>query len=123
MEEYSMYKTRVNHLADVIEKEANPTNFTMVTWGNLERMQPESMPYQVECGTPGCIGAWVASLWGKVDDNEREPKDFSDLVALKLDIPYHEAYKLCIKFPHAATAQRAVATLRNLSNTGKVVWQ
>jgi hypothetical protein len=82
-------------------------------------------PY--ECGTPACIGGWLAR--NNSEEFLASPLSTTDFGAKKLGLTYDQAYTLFVGgsyFPKFsifnANNQQAAKILRHLAATGEVDW-
>lgn len=108
-----MNKENVLELASFIEGQPMPFDMSAI--------------YIPDCNTAGCIGGFAAVLWKDTALRActRTPGTF-DLgkIADKLDLTLDKAVELC--YPPKLTQinrARAVAALRNLAETGEVVFR
>ena len=113
-----MNKERILKLADVVErqKHAKVSDSHGFNMGEFRH----------ECGTPSCIAGWACAL-KKRDKTGMKEIDIDVFSQAKkyLGLSAYEADELFIPssgYWSLITPSQAAATLRNLAETGEVVW-
>lgn len=120
-----MHKERILDLADFLENEVSDKRFNMRYW---------------VCGTAACIGGWCEARQQDLnpgDNLERHLKCGEEgTLPAEVYLGLNDEQEQALFYPHFANANcfaepmspafitrtRAIATLRNLAETGEVVW-